>query len=510
MASNIVANDAHGLRFQPPQPQTMAPGTWLGGPTPGLSGGGPTSASPNPLANLRYELTQQAQHAQQAQGTAPPQPQSQPPMQPQSEAPAMPHLAGGALPQGIAVGEPVPGGGKVPRSLPQPQPQPLPQPERPAAPVFDASKFSDRLAQLSGPSKVQGPDFSGYRQQQEALQARLEALMRGEGINIGDVSGDPEARAYRVAKEREAARARQSEADRLGASGMTGSGDFDARVAGIRESTGEAIASQQAGLAGRRRLEAQQGAIQAAGLTLSDLDRKFGQERTKFESELERERSERSRLAEALGQEIAIEKSRYGSESDAVDRTYRQDSDAYDRNFRERESAANRSESAADRAYREQVDTFERGFREKETAADRAFREQQASRSVESEALERAFRESQAKLSASQAQIASKQTDRQLEQAAKQQQETLRAELMRMELGETARKDDIARLTPKDDLQNILLQQEILKNRKLDPKIGYPALPVVTGATAKKPATITTRATATSVPSWMATVGSRR
>lgn len=339
-----------------------------------------------------------------------------------------------------------------------------PVPPRPPVPGFDDSRFKDRLAQLTGPSKVQGPDFSGYRQQQEALQARLEALMRGEGINIGDVSADPEARAYRVAKEREAARARQSEADRLGASGMTGSGDFDARVAGIRESTGEAIASQQAGLAGRRRAEAQQGAITAAGLTLTDLDRKFGQERSRFDSELQREQAERARLADALGQEINIERGRYGSENDA-----------------------------SERAYREQVDTFERGFREKESAADRDFRERQASRSAESEALDRSFRESEAKYNSARDQYAAEQNRRNAETAAKQQEAALRAQLLQMELGEKARTESVARATPKDELQNILLQQEILKNKKLDPKITYPGLPAVTGAT-KKPTTITTTA----------------
>ena len=143
-------------------------------------------------------------------------------------------------------------------------------------------------ARLRAPAEDIAPaDFSGLEEEQGLLRARLEALLRGEAPDIGDISNDPEARAYRLASLREEETARGSEAERLAAQGLSGSGDFDSRVAQLRERTGEAIAAQEAGLTGQRRREAQQAAITGGGLTMQDLARRAGLEQTLYQGRLQ-------------------------------------------------------------------------------------------------------------------------------------------------------------------------------------------------------------------------------
>lgn len=153
-----------------------------------------------------------------------------------------------------------------------------------------------RLEELSAPINIARPDLSATTAQSAELRALLSQLLRGEGIDIGNVNTDPEARAYQVAKRRAAQRLRESEAARLGATGLSGSGDFDARVAQIEEATGEDIAGFEAGLAGRRRGEAQQGAIQGATLSLSDLDRQSREAEGRYDRDVNLEQARRAGL----------------------------------------------------------------------------------------------------------------------------------------------------------------------------------------------------------------------
>ena len=101
------------------------------------------------------------------------------------------------------------------------------------------------------------PSSATTTPQNAQLDALVSELMRGQAPDIGDIQLDPEAKAFRIASQREAGRAREEAANRQAASGsVTGGGGFDARVAGIRERTGENIAGFEATLAGRRRGEA--------------------------------------------------------------------------------------------------------------------------------------------------------------------------------------------------------------------------------------------------------------
>jgi hypothetical protein len=149
----------------------------------------------------------------------------------------------------------------------------------------------------------------------------LAQLMRGEGINVGDQSNDPAARAYAVAKQREAERMREAEAARGAVEGGLAGGDMDARAAQLRESTGEAIAANNADLTNRRRTEALATAIQGAGMQMSDLERQANLRRSEYDSRvtgeklnLEREgmaRADKSRLLDALLSEDRMNKSAY-------------------------------------------------------------------------------------------------------------------------------------------------------------------------------------------------------
>jgi hypothetical protein len=124
-------------------------------------------------------------------------------------------------------------------------------------------------ARIGGLAGQQGPT-----PQSQQLNALLSQLMKGEGIQTAPLTNDPEAQAYRIAKTREGARAREAAANRQAAQGsVTGGGEFDARLAGIGEQTGEDIAGFEAQLTGKRRAEALDTAKSGASLTLADLQR---------------------------------------------------------------------------------------------------------------------------------------------------------------------------------------------------------------------------------------------
>ncbi|MGH7175757.1 MAG: hypothetical protein ACREJC_00125 [Tepidisphaeraceae bacterium] len=106
------------------------------------------------------------------------------------------------------------------------------------------SEQGGRLRELGGLGNAPSPEAE-----------RLGQLARGTGFNLPDVNTDPEAVSFNVAAQREQEANRQAEADRLGASGVTGSGAFDARVAQLREQAGEKVAGFRAALTGRRRTE---------------------------------------------------------------------------------------------------------------------------------------------------------------------------------------------------------------------------------------------------------------
>lgn len=154
------------------------------------------------------------------------------------------------------------------------------------------------LSQLSQPLNVQAPDFAGINAQSGQLKALIAELMAGHGPAIGDVSQDPEAVAYDVAARRSAEEARGEEAARLGASGATGSGDFDASLAKIREATGSDVAGFKAGLAGRRRAEATQTGLAGAQLQLSDLDRQTQAEQSRYAAETSAEEARRAGIVQ--------------------------------------------------------------------------------------------------------------------------------------------------------------------------------------------------------------------
>ena len=113
-----------------------------------------------------------------------------------------------------------------------------------------------------------------------------------------------------AAYEREAERLRESEAARLGASGVVGSGDFDSRVAQINTDTGEAIASNLADLTNKRRAEMLTTAMSGANMQMSDLERQARAKQAEYGSRVDREklalaardaqRADRQRLLEVL------------------------------------------------------------------------------------------------------------------------------------------------------------------------------------------------------------------
>lgn len=159
-------------------------------------------------------------------------------------------------------------------------------------------------------STVQGPDFSGINQQASKVRDLLATLARGEAPSIGDINADPAAIAFRVSQDRSAARGRVSEAARLGASGASGGGDFEARAAQLAETAGENTANFTGNLASQRRSEAIQAAEASAGLQMQDLNRQTSAEQARYGADLTAEQLRREGIT-------ASETARYGSQMDA-------------------------------------------------------------------------------------------------------------------------------------------------------------------------------------------------
>lgn len=183
--------------------------------------------------------------------------------------------------------------------------------------ITDANTgLSERVHQVSQPSTVAAPDFSRINDKTSQIQSLLTTLMNGGAPSIGDVSQDPAAIAYRVSRERDAARERTAEADRLGASGASGSGDFDARGAQIRERAGEDVASFTGNLASQRRNEAISSALAAAGQSSADLNREAQTEQARYDADLNRERMNR----EGVLQDVSAEQSINSTKADQLQR----------------------------------------------------------------------------------------------------------------------------------------------------------------------------------------------
>lgn len=176
------------------------------------------------------------------------------------------------------------------------------------------SQATARSADLASPVNVPALDLSGIESQSAELKALMSKMMKGQGFDNIDIAGDPAARAYSVSRRRAAENSRAAEAERLAASGVTGSGEFDSSLAQIRELSNEDIASNEADIVNRRRGEAMSTALAGAGLKLSDLDRQSRDKRAAYDAEIEKERIRRSGLESAAhldssreGQDFSIQ-----------------------------------------------------------------------------------------------------------------------------------------------------------------------------------------------------------
>ena len=202
----------------------------------------------------------------------------------------------------------------VPPPPPTPPPPPPPtnrtfqDPRRPS----DDPRIADLLRALTEAGKTPGTpgvtplDLSSVNAKSAQLQALIAALMRGEGITTPDLSNDPAAQAFALTKRREEERAREAEAAALGASGVAGSGDFDARVAQLREQAGQSIAANNAELTNKRRSEALGTAMSGAQLNLSDLDRQTRGLQAEHETRVEQQRIQEAKNAAARGDRLAL------------------------------------------------------------------------------------------------------------------------------------------------------------------------------------------------------------
>ena len=177
-----------------------------------------------------------------------------------------------SAPGGVAIGPPRYTPPPPPPTTPRPPVAPPPGPNRtfqdPRRPSDDP-RIQELLRALTGDK---GADANSIARNAE-LQKLIERLMRGEGISTPDMSTDPAAQAYAVAKQREAERMREAAAAQVGASGVSGDSELATRAAQIREATGESIAANNADLTNKRRTEALTTAITGANLQMTDLQR---------------------------------------------------------------------------------------------------------------------------------------------------------------------------------------------------------------------------------------------
>lgn len=275
------------------------------------------------------------------------------------------------------------GGGANHTAIPRPNiPTPTTQPYVPYTPqnytpqnYKPDARIDELFRRMSGgggsSSSSLGPlDLSDIDRRGGQLQSLLAQLMRGEGINVGDQSNDPAARAYAVAKQREAERLREAEAARGAVEGGLAGGDADARAAQIRESTGEAIAANNADLTNRRRTEAIATAIQGAGMQMSDLERQANMRRSEYDSKVtgERlrmegeagERSNTQNLLNALLSQDQMNRSSFDrqQEINRLSHDKQQETNRVESEARRKEA----EKTEKDRVFREQMDrTYGRG-----------------------------------------------------------------------------------------------------------------------------------------------------
>lgn len=157
-----------------------------------------------------------------------------------------------------------------------------------------------RQIQQSIPAPSHAPDYSGLDAKAEQIRGLLTALSKGEGLDVGNIALDPAAAAYRSARMRTAEQSRASEADRLAASGVTGSGEFDSRVAGINEGAGADIAGFEGNLADSRRTQKLNTGLTSAQLQLGDLTRQQDAVTTRSTAETQAESKKLSDLNNLL------------------------------------------------------------------------------------------------------------------------------------------------------------------------------------------------------------------
>lgn len=214
-------------------------------------------------------------------------------------------------------------------------PTPPPTVVAPRLPEPDAPSTNPRVQLL-----LQEMQTGETRDQDRALQNQqlsdlLSQLMRGEGIKIGDVSNDPAARAYAVARQRSVARAREEEAAMAAANpGMQG-GAFEGRAAQLREAAGEDIARNLADVATKRRGEALSTAITGANLQISELARQ-AQDR-------QADKTDKLRLLDVLLADDGRKRSTYEAERDRQFRAQDRDTvygrDQAERRYQEQREA---------------------------------------------------------------------------------------------------------------------------------------------------------------------------
>lgn len=146
------------------------------------------------------------------------------------------------------------------------RPRTFQDPQRPS----DDPRIAELLRALTGDKASN----EANRIRSAELEKLIQQFMRGEGIQTGDMSNDPAAQAYAVAKQREAERMREAAAAQVGASGVDGSSELATRAAQIREAVGTDIASNNAELTNKRRAEALATAMSGANLQLTELQRR--------------------------------------------------------------------------------------------------------------------------------------------------------------------------------------------------------------------------------------------
>lgn len=132
----------------------------------------------------------------------------------------------------------------------------------------DAARELEALRQQAAANNV-----DPTQQESEELTRLSSALMRGEGVNVGDVSGSAAASAYRLARQRAGERERAAAAAAAGASGGTGV-NLDTTMRGLREAEAEDVAKFEGGLSERLRQQKLAEALGGADIRLQDLNRR--------------------------------------------------------------------------------------------------------------------------------------------------------------------------------------------------------------------------------------------